>query len=334
MGLITPYFKVLADSQDITQAIKKRLVSLAVKDESGLKSDTAEIVLDDRGNDVALPRTGAELTIYLGYKEESLALMGVYIVDEITLSGPPETMAIRAKAANMRQSLKATKTRTWQKEGTTPEKIKLVDIVKKIAQEHGLEPKISGAFSGIDYDVINQVDESDINLLTRLARDLGGIAKPTPGLLVFAERGAAKSVSGQNLAEITLAQKDVTSYQATFQERGKFSTVSARYHDQDAAKTVDVTVGQGEPVYSLRKAFNAASDALNAAAAKLADYQRGTATVSVTAPGDPRLLAETKLTLSGFRDGYAGPWIVKDATHTISGAGYTMNINAESKKGA
>jgi len=45
-------------------------------------------------------------------------------------------------------------------------------------------------------------------------------------------------------------------------------------------------------------------------------------------------LAETKLTLSGFRDGYSGPWIVKDATHTVSGAGYTMNINAEINKGA
>jgi phage protein D len=87
-------------------------------------------------------------------------------------------------------------------------------------------------------------------------------------------------------------------------------------------------------VYSLRKAFNGSSDALNAATAKLADYQRGTATLSVTAPGDARVLAETKLTLSGFRDGYAGPWIVKDATHTVSGAGYTMNINAEIKKGA
>ena len=39
--------------------------------------------------------------------------MGAYTVDELELSGPPQTLTIRARAADLRQSLKAPKTRAW-----------------------------------------------------------------------------------------------------------------------------------------------------------------------------------------------------------------------------
>ena len=39
--------------------------------------------------------------------------MGLYTVDELELSGPPDTLTIRAKAANIRSSLKEHKTRAW-----------------------------------------------------------------------------------------------------------------------------------------------------------------------------------------------------------------------------
>jgi phage protein D len=45
---MTPDFRIHADSQDITERIQDRLLSLRVTDEAGIKSDTVELNLDDR----------------------------------------------------------------------------------------------------------------------------------------------------------------------------------------------------------------------------------------------------------------------------------------------
>ena len=41
--------------------------------------------------------------------------MGLYIVDEVSIESPPQTMTIRSHAADMRQVLKAPRTKTWGK---------------------------------------------------------------------------------------------------------------------------------------------------------------------------------------------------------------------------
>ena len=87
-------------------------MSLTVSDRAGLHTDTVEIRLDDREGHIDLPNKGAELKVSIGDKEQGLVQMGLYTVDEIELSGPPDTLIIRAKAANMRSSLKEHKTRS------------------------------------------------------------------------------------------------------------------------------------------------------------------------------------------------------------------------------
>ena len=125
---MTPAFRIIVDRhQDVTAAIRERLLSLRVSDEEGYNSDAVEIRLDDRGGTVELPRRGAELTVELGYDkvpeselrkgllEPGRVPMGRYTVDEVELSGPPATLAIRAKAADMRAALKQRRTRSWQR---------------------------------------------------------------------------------------------------------------------------------------------------------------------------------------------------------------------------
>ena len=47
---MTPAFRILVDGgQDVTEALRERLLSLRVSDEEGYSSDTVEIRLDDRG---------------------------------------------------------------------------------------------------------------------------------------------------------------------------------------------------------------------------------------------------------------------------------------------
>ncbi|SMG64540.1 Phage late control D, partial [methanotrophic bacterial endosymbiont of Bathymodiolus sp.] len=168
---MTPDFRIHADSQDITERIQDRLLSLRVTDEAGIKSDTVELNLDDRDGLVIWPVHGAELEISLGYRETGLVRLGLYIVDEVEHSGPPNTLTIRAKASDMRQSLKAPQTRVW-------DNVTLADLVSSIASEHGLVPKISDSLASIGYTHLDQTEESDLHLLTRLGRENNAVTKP------------------------------------------------------------------------------------------------------------------------------------------------------------
>lgn len=327
MGL-TPAFKVIAESQDITDKIKQRLLELTVTDNSGNKTDTVEIRLDDENHALVLPSPQAKLEVWLGYKETSLEKLGTYIVDEVELSGPPNTLSIRAKSADMNQGLKEPKTRTWQKPGKEPERFKLTEIVETIAGDHSLSPLISDEFSQIDFEIVNQTNEHDMNLLTRLAGKVGAIAKPAGNYLLFLKKGESKSASGKSIPTITLSPKDVMSWNVSIAERGNFKKVIAKYRDTNESLEVEVTAGNSGPVYTISKQFKDKTEATDAAKAQLNAFLRGKNVVNLELPGNPALMAEAKLELVHFREGIDDTWVVESVTHKLSNQGYTASINA------
>ena len=226
--MATPDFRVLADTVDITNAIRQGLLSLRVTDEAGINSDKVEIKLDDRDGKIEMPNTGAELEIFLGYKEDSLVRMGLFIVDEVSVESPPQRLIIRARAADMRQVLKAPRTKTWGE-------VTLVDVVNEIAAAHGLEPKISSDMASIQLPYLTQTEESDLHLLTRLARNHGAITKPVHGKLLFVPKGQAKSVSGTLIEPVFITGHQLTSWEAAFADRDKYGSVQASFHNKQTA---------------------------------------------------------------------------------------------------
>ena len=150
-----PDYRILVGQQDITPTVRDRLISLTLTDESGYESDTATLRLDDRGSAIALPRKGATLEVFLGYRDEGLALIGLYIVDDVGLAGPPDSMTVRGHAVDVLAGLKAHKTRHWPL--TT-----IRQIVGEIASEHGLAPRVSSGLGAIRIPHIDQTEESDI----------------------------------------------------------------------------------------------------------------------------------------------------------------------------
>ena len=322
---MTPDFKILADSQDVTAIIRDRLLSLSVTDVAGIQSDTVEIRLDDRAPHIDLPRTGAELAVSLGYRETGLARMGLYVVDEVGLSGPPDSLIIRAKAANMRKAFKAPKSRSW--DGIT-----IGDLVATIAAEHGYTAKVAESLAAVAIGHLDQSEESDLHLLTRLAKDHGAVSKPAGGLLLFVPKGEAKSASGIKLESVTCRCSDLTRHNVTIAERGKYAAVQARWRDLQTAQDVVITVGEGEPVFVLRHSYPDAAIATAAAKAKLEAFERGAATISGSTPGNNKLMAEGTLTLSDGRLGLVGAWLLKQVTHVIDNGGYRCDCEGETPK--
>lgn len=319
-----PDFSIIANSTDITALIKDRLLSLSISDEAGTRSDKVDLKLDDRDQKFKLPNTGAELEIAIGY-QGALVKQGIYTVDEIGVEHPPRTLTLQAKAANMIRGLKVPKTRSFTK-------ITIGDLVKVIAGEHGLTPATANDKAGFELVNLSQTNESDLNLLTRIAAEHDCIAKPANGYLIFAPHAEAKTVSGQTLPTIALTANDLTSWQYRAADRGKYGSVSAKWYDDQAAQAHTVTAGSGDPVFTLQKQFKDQESAWAAANAKLNALKRGTATIMLTLPGRADLMAEGKITLSGLRTGVDGTFTITRATHTLDNNGFTTRIDAETKE--
>ena len=334
MGLITgiaPTYMILANSVDITAAVLERFISLTLTDAVGMESDLLEITLAD--NDpkapIAIPETGAELEVSLGYDGINMP-MGMFVVDEVEVSGWPGEMVIRARAAPYDKS-KAGKTNLQtQKNRSWPKDTKLGDMVSKIAKEHGLKPVVAAKLKSIVLPHITQADESDINLLIRLAKKYDAIVKPSAGKLVLAKRGESKSASGEAMPPVLIDAGDCASWRMVLSKRETAGMVVAYWHAVSSAKRNEIKVGTGEPVRRLKQYYPTQEMALAAARADLERRKRGQKTWAGTVTGAPTIAAECPLTLLGFRPDVDGEWLISRVTHSLdNSSGYTCSIEAE-----
>ncbi|KAA0014442.1 phage tail protein [Billgrantia pellis] len=337
MGItIAPTFRLTANQDDITAAIRERFVSLRIVDRAGQDSDELSLVLADHDPTapIALPAAGAELECWLGYDDAAESL-GTYVVDSVELTWPPNQVRIVAKAAPLAKSesgqgsnrlmLQTKKTRSWNA-GTL-----LGDMTRTIAQEHSLEAVVQQAMASIALPHVDQINESDMNLLTRLAQQYDGIAKPAAGRLVLARRGASRAASPDEpqLPTVPITPDMVSTGRMQLAKRRAAGSVTAQWRDTEEGETVDVTVGQDEPINRLGTVFPDAESAMAAAQAEWRRSQRGEQRLDISLPGDPRLMAEGRLKLQGFREGADGEWLITQVEHRLDADGYSCRVQAE-----
>ncbi|WP_353277804.1 phage late control D family protein [Wolbachia endosymbiont (group A) of Agelastica alni] len=297
---------------------KDRLVSMHVTDESGTIEDVAEICVDYRDDNIKVPK---ELKIALGYKETGVLPIGVYTVNEVTVQSPPKTLTIKAHATNLMISLKEKASRAW-------DQITLGDLVKEIANKHGYGHKVAEEFKDILIPHIDQTEESDINLLTRIAIEREAMAKLAGGYILFIPKGAAKSATGKVLGTTTIRPEDTINWKVHFTVRNKYNSVIAKWHSYEKGEQISETVGSGEPSYAIQTIYPNAESAISAAKARFKQLQRNNETLEITIPGNPELCAEAKLNLVGFNQDIDGEWIVNRAEHTLNSSGYSTALSA------
>ncbi len=330
MGL-KPAYQILANGEDITDKVAAGLENLTITDSAGHDSDSAEITINNAG-DIPVPPTGAALQIYAGFAPLS-SYFGEYTVDEVSLNYPPHSLTIMAKAADMTGSLKSARTYNWLPPGPIPGgQIPLQNIVNIIAIRHNLKPVISDTLKSVFYEAINQTDESDINLLTRLAKEQGAMAKVANGYLIVVPKGEAKSATQKAMPSATITLDDnIISYNFVISKRTAYGSVTAKYQDLDGAQIQTVTAGTGEPVHALKSTYKTKEQAQAKADAELKASQRGEIKADIELVGRIDLKAEGEITLVGFRKGLNQIFIIDKAVHIISGDGYITKITATLK---
>ena len=324
---MTPIFSIVADDKDITDLIATRLISLNITDETGLVSDKAEILLDNRDNILDIPPRGTTLKIYLGYNEKPLSLMGSFIVDNITISSPPSKLRIIAKASydkNLSNKIRSPKSRSWHE-------YSLVGIISKIAKEHEFESLIDEYFNQIYISHIDQTSESDLAFLVNLSQNYDAIIKFITGKLVFARKSQGLSISGKELPITEILENQIESWRLDILDRGKFAKVVAKYHDFSTGAEKQVCAGNDDPAYEMKFAFTDRARANEAAKAKLAEFKRGISRIEISLAGNPNLSAESKITIPDVRYLRDKNWLINSVQHELTDQGYKSIINAIEK---
>lgn len=354
-----PALRVTVNGSDVTSAITGALRSLTLTDTAGIQSDSVDISLAGEVllQTIALPATGAEMEIALGYGLTPKKV-GLYVVEETGVQGGPggETITIRGYAASYGDSdegksgLNTSKSRSWA-EGT-----KVSAMVEKIAKEAGFKSSVTTEAGEIELPHLDQINESDMALLTRVARENGLIFKPGGGTLAMRTAGEATTASGSSMPTVTLTKPECSSWGLSVRRPEAVKQVVTTYRNIKTAKTVQVT--QDAPTYTGGTSSTATStDEAQASADKLlsgvsstktivhpaptqasaktkakADAQaayRKSQQVTVTLPGRADMTAEGRLTLSGFRSEMNKEWLIVSVTHSIDSGGWRTTVQAE-----
>lgn len=325
---MTPDFAVTVAGADITPLINPRLVSLTLTDKRAFEADELRLVLSNTDGRLALPSMGASITVHLGFKETGLVDKGIFVVDEMTDTGPPDQLSIHARSADFHASLNEHKRRSF-------DGLPLGEVLRTIAADHGLDLVMAEALAWQNPGHIDQASESDGHLLTRLGRQFDAVATVKAGRLLFARAGTGQSASGTPLGPIAITRGDGDRH--TFSRKQgstDYSGVKAQWHDVANGVRKMVIAGGGstpEKLKTLATTFKDAPTAQAEADSEWARIQRARDTMSVNlAIGRAALMAETPVTLSGWRPEIdAIAWICGTVTHTLSGSGFTTAAQLE-----
>lgn len=322
-----PAFRITVDGNDIAQIISPHLMSLDLTDNRGIEADQLSITLSDHDGLLAIPPTGALIRLWLGWSDTGLIDKGTYTVDETEHFGTPDVLSIRARSADLRKSLKTKRERSWS--NTT-----LGDVLGDIALGNGLTATIAGTLDGLPILQLDQANESDANLISRIGEEFDAVVTVKAGCLLCLPAGGGKTASGADLPHITLTRADGDQHRYLQADRDSYDGVRAYFYDVNSAEKQHVIAGGGENLKDLRHTYSDRQSALRAARAEHNRVQRGSATLSyVLAVGRPELIPELTYTLEGVKPEIDEViWYGGNVQHSLSAdSGYTVSLELESK---
>jgi Phage protein D len=325
-----PDWRVTLDGKDLTDRIRPRLVSLSISEKRGDEADQLDIVLDDTDGLLAIPKEGALLRVQLGWKQGAdvtpgLIDKGSYKVDDVTHSGPPDQIRIRARAADFTSEIRNRREQSWR--ATT-----LGAVLQDVAGRNRLTLKCAADLAAIALPSISQSRESDIAFLRRLGRENDAVATIKDKHLIFARKGAGKTTAGNALPTLTLTRRSGDGHNWQRQKRDGQEGVTASWHDRKGARRKTVTVGEAEGAKKLRKVYPDEAAAKRAALAERDRLKRAPATLDLKlALGRPDAYPECRVKASGFKDEVDGTtWLVSEVTHRLdNGGGYFTELKLE-----
>lgn len=314
-------WRVTMDGKDLPDRLRPRLVSLSISEKRGDEADQLDIVLNDTDGQLGIAKEGAVLHVQLGWlqgRDVTVGLIdkGSFKVDDVSHSGPPDQITIKARATDFTSQIRNRHQQSWK--NTT-----LGAVLKDIAGRNGLTLKCAADLASIALPSISQSRESDIAFLRRLGRENDAVATIKDKHVIFARKGAGATTSGKALPTLMIRRTDGDRHNWQRQKRDGQEGVTASWHDKKGAKRQTVTVGKADGAKKLRKIHPDEASAKRAALAERDRLKRAPATFDMKlALGRADAIPEIRVKVSGYKDEIdATTWLISEATHRLDKAG-------------
>lgn len=318
-------YKIDVEGHDISYLIAGRLISLTLKDNRGLVVDSLEIELDDSDGQLEIPPEGAIIQAWIGWSNTGLVHKGKFKVESISHRGAPDVLTISAFSNDISEGLKQKRERSFSKKS-------IQDIFKTIGAEYELKTIVHDSLSSLIISYIAQ-NESDANLITRIADEHDAIATVKNGHLILLPRGTSQTVTGLALPTVYIirAEGDGHNY-TTGTGTDRITGVKAFYYDGSNAKKLYVVAGDSED--NLKEIRYIHRDKKTAELAAQAEYKRckrSAQKLSYTlAYGRPDIIPEQEFIFSGLKPQIEDiVWLGTNITHTINDTGFTTSVELE-----
>jgi phage protein D len=321
----TPIFRVEVDGVDISPQMATRLMSLNIKDNRGLVVDTVDIELDDSDGLLNIPPKGAIIQVWLGWSNTGLFDKGKYKVDSTSHRGTPDVLSISAMANDVSEGLKQKRERSWSDKT-------IQEIFEKVGAEYELKVIVHEKFASKMIKYIAQ-NESDANLITRIADENDAIATVKNGHLILLPRGASQTVSGLALPRVQITRNKGDQHNYTNGTgTDNITGVKAYYYTENKAKKLHVVVGDNDDnTKEIRYVHRDKTTAELAANAEYNRCKRSAQKLTYSlAEGDPTLIPEQEFEFSGLKPEIDDiVWLGTNVTHTLNDNGFTTSIELE-----
>ena len=320
-----PIYRLEVDGNDISPLVVDRLISLSIKDNRGLVVDSVDIELDDSDGQLEIPPEGAIIQVWIGWSNTGLVDKGKYKVESVTHHGAPDVLSISAFSNDVSEGLKQKRERSFSNKS-------IQMIFETVGAEYALKTIVHDTLANRVISYIAQ-NESDANLITRIADEHDAIATVKNGHLILLPRGASQTASGLPLptAQIFRSDGDGHNY-TTGTGTDRITGVKAFYYDAGKSKKLYVVIGDNEEnLKEIRYVHRDKKTAELACQAEFNRCKRSSQKLSYTfAFGQPELIPEQEFVFTGLKPQIDDiVWLGTNVTHNLTDSGFTTSVELE-----
>lgn len=329
------------NNKDISVDISKYLKSISYTDNLSGEADDLQITLEDKADlwqSKWMPEKGALLdaTLQQKYWQTLSALpqslrLGLFEIDEITSSGYPSEVQIKAVSVPDNNTLRGTEcSRSW-------EKAKLQVIANDIASAAGMSLFWDTEENPV-LDRAEQTEQSDLSFLYAICKDKGLALKISDKkIIVFdeakyeAEKAKITIVKPGTVYKKESGMKYLfvgTGYSLRTKIRDIYASCRVSYQQGSSKSNIEATytaAGKKGKTLQVNEQVESVAEALNLAKKRLREKNKDEVTGSLNMLGNFVLLSGVKVDLLGF-GAFDGRYLITRASHDI-GSGYTTNID-------
>lgn len=334
-----PIFNLSINRQELTEAMKDRVLKITVEDSAGYENDNCVIEIDGREPYPKFPKAGAILEVFFGYDKMKdvttyvpLQKLGIYELSDYDWDGSPWILTLNFNAMSMMNMPKTA--RNDQHEDTD-----LKAIIEKCAKRMGYEPHVHEKFSKVKIKFEQQKNMTDMEFINFLAQRHGAFPK------VFHNRLQFNPKDGSNFVDqlLKLEQCIPGSIKHHSAVRGAYGNIEAATFSYDTGKLTRMDVSpdvsdmkETPATMELTRLYDTAEKARAAVESKKQFLDSARDTLSFKCGGNPMMYSHRKLRLSGdkWHPDMPTDWIVVSSTHTWTKGdgeedGYTTEVKCE-----